>query len=258
MKHEFIRRRAAGESYAKIAEALSISKSTCHEWETEMRAEIAIAKQEALSAVYDEFGLQKAARIRRLGRTLQQIDDALDQIDLSTLPPDKLLSMKLKYAEALRSEYTGAEEPLPIGGDRATEGNVFYLFSGLLDRVRNGEVTVQQAKIEMQTIQKMSSAYTSATSPYTMADAFAVDRELQEPTDIYTQIGDGAAADRRAELMAEEARDALEADMATAPSGPTISRRQAQTAVNAQVERLVETGNVKGLQALLTEYMEDE
>lgn len=221
-----------------------------------MRAEIAIAKQEALSAVYDEFGLQKAARIRRLGRTLQQIDNALDQIDLSTLPPDKLLSMKLKYAEALRAEYTGAEEPLPIGGDRGKEENVFYLFSSLLDRVRNGETTVQQAKIEIETIQRMSLAYASATAPYDMASAFS--RELETPTDIYAQVGDGAADDRRAELMAEEAMEALEADTRTPSSGPSISHKQAQAALNAQVEHLVNSGNVKGLTELLTEYMDDE
>lgn len=249
-------RRANGESYAKIAEALKISKSTCHEWETAMRAEIAVTKSEALASVYDEYGLHKAARIRRLGRTLQRLDEAIDQIDLSKIPPDKLLGLKLKYAEALREEYTGAEEPLPIGGSRASKDSIFYLLSGLLDRVRSGEASPQQARIEMDAIGKMTRAYEAATT-IDLASAFYSPEALKEPTDIYTQMQEESKASRRAEAAADRGLEPSEADAARA-AAPTLSQDTAVAALKAQLGKLIENGDVDGLAKFLTLYSDLE
>ena len=62
-KQEFIRRRANRESYATIADALNISKSTCSAWESELSAEIALQRQDNLNALYSAYGMTKAARI---------------------------------------------------------------------------------------------------------------------------------------------------------------------------------------------------
>lgn len=49
MKLEFIRLRAEGQSYDKIAEALHISKATCTAWERELKADISRLQQEQLN-----------------------------------------------------------------------------------------------------------------------------------------------------------------------------------------------------------------
>lgn len=50
--------------------------------------------------------MAKEARIQRIGNTIHRIDEALDAVDLSALPPEKLLDLKLKYQAALAEEYT--------------------------------------------------------------------------------------------------------------------------------------------------------
>ena len=160
-KQEFIRRRANRESYATIADALNISKSTCSAWESELSAEIALQRQDNLNALYSAYGMTKAARIERLGQTLKRIDDALSEVDLTTLPPEKLLELKLKYAAAMKDEYTGAAEALPLPADRGTDEGVYYATADLFQRLRDGEITEQHAKAELQTTQAMSKAHNS-------------------------------------------------------------------------------------------------
>ena len=99
MKLEFIRLRAEGQSYDKIAEALHISKATCTAWERELKADISCLQQEQLNELYNSYGMAKEARIRRIGDTLRRLDDALSEVDLAAIAPEKLLDFKLKYPE---------------------------------------------------------------------------------------------------------------------------------------------------------------
>ena len=255
-KRQFVERRANGESYSKIAGALKISKSTCSSWEREMQAEIALAKQEALNELYSEYGMQKAARIRRLGESLKKIDDAIERVDLAEMPPEKLLGLKLKYEEALRAEYTGAEDALPIGGERASKDTVFYLYSALFERVRNGETSIEQAKIEMATIKSMRQAYNVATSNDLGESLFA--REIDDRVDLYDQIEDREADDRLTELQAEEAREETKRGLKTSEAPLSISSDIAQTALRQQMKNLVDRGDVDGLAEFLSTYLEDQ
>ena len=92
---------------------------------------------------------------------MKRIDDALNEVDLTTLPPEKLLELKLKYAAAMKDEYTGAAEALPLPADRGTDEGVYYATADLFQRLRDGEITEQHAKAELQTIQAMSKAHNS-------------------------------------------------------------------------------------------------
>lgn len=255
-KHEFIRLRAEGKSYRAIEAEIGISRSTCSAWAQELETEIAITRAENLSALYEEYGLTKERRIQSLGQTLRQIDDALGSVDLSKMPPEKLLGMKLKYSEALRNEYTGAEEPLPTGGARAEQSAMFYIYSNLVDRLRAGNITVQQARVEMEAYKRMRGAYTVAT---TDTDFFGNQStiELQPPMDAYGQLDDEAIAERRASLEAEEARQLTEAGEAQVRE-PTVSHEMATSAIQATLENLVKHGNVDGLMRLLEYTMEGD
>ena len=100
--------------------------------------------------------MTKEARIKKLGDTLSNIDTALAKADLSEVPADKLLDYKLKYEEALRKEYTPAGKPL---GKDINQHTILTAMGDLLDRVRAGEVTPEQATRESTVLANLLKAY---------------------------------------------------------------------------------------------------
>jgi len=158
MKNEFINMRAQSKSYSAISEALKISKSTCAAWERELKDQITIFKQEQLYGLYEAYYMTKEARIRKLGDTLKSIDAALDGIDLSQIPPEKLLDFKLKYTEALKEEYTGTA-PAYRFGKQITPDEILLALKDLLNRSQAGEISTEQAKRESLIISNLLKAY---------------------------------------------------------------------------------------------------
>lgn len=157
-KTEFIRLRAEGRSYSYIADKLHISKSTCSSWEQELKGAIAELRQEQLSELYSSYAMTKEARIKKLGDTLESINTALDGADLSEIPPEKLLDFKLKYTEALKGEYTGSGTPYQFT-DRLDPKEIVVALGDLLNRIRAGEVTTEQASKESTVIANLLKAY---------------------------------------------------------------------------------------------------
>lgn len=157
-KTEFIRLRAEGRSYSYIADKLHISKSTCSSWEQELKGAIAELRQEQLSELYSSYAMTKEARIKKLGDTLESINTALDGADLSEIPPEKLLDFKLKYTEALKGEYTGSGTPYQFT-DRLAPKEIVVALGDLLNRIRAGEVTTEQASKESTVIANLLKAY---------------------------------------------------------------------------------------------------
>lgn len=157
-KQAFIRLRAEGKSYRAIEKEIGVSRSTCSEWEKELRTEIGRLRQESYEELYTQYGMTKEARIRRLGETLRRIDSALDAVDLSALPPEKLLDFKLKYQAALRDEYHAAAQ---IGATGAAKDTLETL-QDLYRRTASGETTIEQAKTELNVIDHMVDGYNRA------------------------------------------------------------------------------------------------
>ena len=155
LKQKFIELRADGHSYSSIQKELGIAKGTCSKWERELEDEIATFKRDSLTALYTSYHMTKEARIRKLGDTLSKIDTALAKADLSEVPAEKLLDYKLKYEEALRKEYTPACKPL---GD-INQHTILTAMGDLLDRVRAGEVTPEQATRESTVLANLLKAY---------------------------------------------------------------------------------------------------
>ena len=163
-KQEFIRLRAEGKSYRAIEAETGISKSTCSEWEKALRADIDRLREENLEELYITYGMAKEARIRRLGETLKRIDSALDAVDLSTLPPEKLLTYKLKYQEALRREYTA-----PAAEVSGEPDNTLAALINLYNRTASGETSSEKAKTEAALINRIVSERNRA---YPLEDLF--------------------------------------------------------------------------------------
>ena len=157
-KQEYIRLRAEGKSYSFIADKLHISKSTCSNWEKELGADIAQLKQEELNSLYDSYHMKKEARIRQLGDTLDRVEDALAKTDLTEVAPEKLLDFKLKYTEALQKEYVGTDPSFELG-DSLDPRDIVKALGDLLDRVRAGEVTTEQANRESLILSNLLRAY---------------------------------------------------------------------------------------------------
>lgn len=65
-KLEYVKLRASGKSFSTIASELSISKSTCSNWEKELKSQIESLKQEGLEELYTSYKMTKEARIEKL------------------------------------------------------------------------------------------------------------------------------------------------------------------------------------------------
>lgn len=159
-KDLFILKRAEGKSYSTIAKELCISKSTCTEWERELKDQIANKRAEQLEDLYDTYFMTKRGRIEKIGASLAKIEDALAQADLSSVSPDKLLDLKLKYQEALRAEHIPVDkgDALPTN---ATAKDIYGAFVKLTNRVIAGEIDKDKAQQEQATLTALLKAYDS-------------------------------------------------------------------------------------------------
>lgn len=157
-KRDFIRLRAEGKSYRAIEQEIGVSRSTCGEWERELRADIDALRHESLEELYTQYGMAREARIRRIGETLRRIDSALDAVDLSSLPPERLLDFKLKYSAALREEYSAAAPMEATGAATDTLETIQELYR----RTASGDTTVEQAKTELSILDHMVDGYNRA------------------------------------------------------------------------------------------------
>jgi transcriptional regulator with XRE-family HTH domain len=105
LKAEFVRLRAKGLPYARIAERLGVAKSTLANWNAELEAEIASARAMELEALQAEFFVLKEGRITLLGEQLRRLRGELAGRDLTEVATDKLLELLLKYQAALKDEF---------------------------------------------------------------------------------------------------------------------------------------------------------
>jgi transposase-like protein len=105
LKAEFVRLRATGLSYARIADQLGVGKSTLSNWNAELEGEIASARALELEALQEQYSLLREGRIRLLGEQLQRIRNELGSRDLTSIPTDKLLDLQLKVFAALKEEF---------------------------------------------------------------------------------------------------------------------------------------------------------
>lgn len=157
LKRQFIELRAEGRSFAYIQEQLDVAKSTCASWEKELKDQIDVVKRASLQELVESYSMTKEARIKKLGTTLDKINEALDSADLSKLAPDKLLDFKLKYLEALKNEYIGLQPAFKI--EEHAADSILSAYIDLLNRVRSGEVPKEQAEKENTILTGLLKAY---------------------------------------------------------------------------------------------------
>ena len=109
VREKFIELRAQGYGYSHIAKELGISKSTCFEWNKEMRYRVDEARDARLLDLYEQYDLSREARIKQLNKILGKIDSAIDAADFTSLSVKDLLEIRTKYASLLSAECPDAE-----------------------------------------------------------------------------------------------------------------------------------------------------
>jgi len=153
-KSRFIHLRAKGNSYARIAKELGVSKGTLVNWNTELDAEIAQARSIELEALQEEFFLLKEGRIRLLGEQLKAIQAEIGRRDLSKVKTDKLMELQLRYFEELKGEYVKTGQKTRIG-TKLNSSDIGEQLQKVLTRYRAGEIDESQAKLEQSVLQSM-------------------------------------------------------------------------------------------------------
>lgn len=99
VKERFIELRSQGISYEKIAQSLSVSKQTLINWSRENRYALANLKKLRKEALLEKLELTEKARLERLGKMLQRLQEELLKRDFSSVPTEKLSELFLKYLE---------------------------------------------------------------------------------------------------------------------------------------------------------------
>jgi transposase len=153
-KSRFILLRAKGNSYARIAKELGVSKGTLLNWNSELEADIVQARSIELEALQEEFFLLKEGRIRLLGEQLKAIQTEIAKRDLSKIKTDKLMELQLRYFGELKEEYVKTGERTKIS-TKLTSFDIGEQLQTLLIRYRAGEIDESQAKLEQTLLQSM-------------------------------------------------------------------------------------------------------
>lgn len=153
-KKKFIAMRAEGRTYSEITKTLGISRDACCKLNRELSSKISEAQRADLEELVESFGMAKAARIEKLGKLLGKISAAIDQADFSKVPADRLLDMFLKYTDAMRGECLPARERI----EGAETENILQAYTDLLNAVRDGSVTGEQAARESAVLGNMLKA----------------------------------------------------------------------------------------------------
>jgi hypothetical protein len=158
-KREFIEHRSEGLSLRKIESLIGIAHQTACNWDKELANEISTLKQDKLTELYNTYTMTKEARIKTLGKSLDSINKALEETDLTMVAPEKLLDLKLKYLEALQAEYIPARESLSGGSETPTPQKLIIALAEIVDKVRAGELNDKQADKEVKAIYNLLKGY---------------------------------------------------------------------------------------------------
>lgn len=116
LKDQFVEMRAAGISFAEIAEKLGVSKQTLISWSKELSREIHNARTMRTDALFEKYKVAKTARIEFFGDQLAGIFGELKKRDLGEVATPELMKQAVRIGEFLRDE----SEPLFFEGEEET------------------------------------------------------------------------------------------------------------------------------------------
>ena len=104
LKEEFIRLRALGVSYDKIAKTISISKPTLLKWAQECDDQIVNQLYFNVDSLLDQYRVIKTSRIEAFAGCLKKALEELSSRDFSSLPTKELFSIAMLLESKLKAE----------------------------------------------------------------------------------------------------------------------------------------------------------
>lgn len=104
VKLRIIELRAEGLSYAKIAEALKISKQTAVDIVKDNQDQVATLQAVEMEALFDASRVNLRGRVEQLSALQAKLREEIAQRDLSQVPTDKLITLFIKTTQALKEE----------------------------------------------------------------------------------------------------------------------------------------------------------
>lgn len=159
LKKEFVKLRAEGRSYMYIAEKLGINGKTCTKWNAELLEQIEQLQDIKRQELAECYILCKKHRLEVLSKTLEKLQQAVNDIDYSDIPPYKLLILLLRFSDQAKREYTPQAKGFDLEGVASDEA--IEVLADLLKRVQNGEITIEQASQENAIVGNIIKAYDS-------------------------------------------------------------------------------------------------
>lgn len=105
LKQQFITLRAKGYSLEKIGKELGKCRQTLSNWNSDLEEEISNAKAIELESLFEECLLTKEHRVKNISNLLTTISNELAKRDFQDVTTEKLVEMKMKLTDQLKTEY---------------------------------------------------------------------------------------------------------------------------------------------------------
>jgi hypothetical protein len=106
-KYRFIELRAAGLSFARIAEELHVSKPTLIDWSRTYQFQIQNLRAVQLEALQEKYLKSHEQRLQSLGTQLQQMEQELATRKLSDIPTARLVTLMAALRREIARDTTG-------------------------------------------------------------------------------------------------------------------------------------------------------
>lgn len=128
IKLRVIELRAEGQSFAKIAEALKISKQTAVDIVRDNRDQVETLQAVEMEALFDAERVNLRGRVEQLSALQAKLREEIESRDLSEIPTDKLIALFIKTTNALKGEvFTPVAKSLTEQEADANERNLSSL-----------------------------------------------------------------------------------------------------------------------------------
>lgn len=167
-KRKFANLRAKGYTYPEISKEIGISERTAQTWNKDLAEEINTARTEYIGEILQEYISTKRKRLDSLQSVVNSMNAALESLDYSRMPPEKLLKLKLEYEETINKEFIG------IIGNEAARDRAYT------DRTE-AETKLATAKVDkIKSEQSAEELYQQAIDAFRSYNRHSDDREVME------------------------------------------------------------------------------
>ena len=103
-KAEFVQLRAKGLSFRKIAERLSVPKSTLFRWSKELNAQVSNQRAVEFEALCEEYLVCRQHRVKVLATQLHEVMQEILNRDLTSIPTWRLYQIQARLGRELKNE----------------------------------------------------------------------------------------------------------------------------------------------------------